>query len=179
MPQENRTFAQVYASAPGVGTVIVDHWNELQDFWTFGWEMEDSELDRGAVMSGEHSCYGQFTCALGAHTLIDNSVDWRGRMLEIEIVGVANANELPQQINYDPDNVAGTWDWNLMFTGDGASLAAVPVGVYWNPPAIANVYVFASNAAGGGIVAGDLVIRNNGGAAVYVMVRAQRTSDVR
>lgn len=169
----------MYASAPGVGTITVARWNDLQDYWTLGWEMGDSELAGAGTLSGERSCYGQFACPAATSTVMDNSVDWRGRMLEIEVVSVANANELPQQANYDPDLGAGTWDWNLMFTGDGATNAAVPVGTRWNPPLIANCYIYAANAAGVGIVAGDLVFRNNGGGNVFVMVRAQRTSDVR
>jgi hypothetical protein len=112
--------------------------------------------------------------------VLDSSVDWRGRLLDIQVVGVANANELPQQVNYDPNLPAGTWDMNPSFyTADGATSVAVPVGTRWNPPSIANVYIFAANTAAGGVAIGNLALSNQGGGAIYIMVKVMRTSDVR
>jgi len=175
LPIENRTWTQAYQAA-----IPAARHNELQDWWTLGWEMNTSDLNgRTYAATGECSVYGQFACNVGAHTVLDNTVEWRGRVLEIACVGVGAANQLPQQVNYDPNNGAGTWDWNLMYTDTGANLAAVPVGISWQVPLIANCYIFAANAAGGGVTVGDLVFRNNGGANVWVMVRAQRTNDMR
>lgn len=161
------------------GAVTASRFQDLQDYWVIGWEMSNSELGPTYALSGEFSGYQQFQPAAATTIPLDTSRDWRGRILEVEIVQVTAANELPQQANYDPNLAGGSWDWNLMFTGDGASLAAVPVGTRWNPPGMANCYFFAANAAGGGIVAGNLCFRNNGGAQVFFMIRAHCTSDVR
>lgn len=178
MAIENRQFTHAYK-----GQLLPPRFHDdLQDPWSFGWEFMNSELGAAVEsvvgasdsVSGECSCYGQFTCNNGVITVLDSSVDWRARMLDIEVVSVTAANELPQQANYDPNLGAGTWDYNLMWTGNGATPVAVPVGIRWNPPGLANQYLFAASAAGGGAVAGDLCWSNNGLAAVFVMVRAQR-----
>lgn len=171
MSTEERDFT---ATAPPY-TMTVARLNSIQDHWVHGWEARNSGLSPTTDLLGATEYVGIFTCLNAASTLIDGQRDWRRRILEVDGVQVAAANQLPKGVNYDPLAFVANF-WNIQYTGTGATLAIPPVGEFWTfRPTL---YLFASNAAGGGIVAGDLVITNNTGGTVYIYLMVNATQDV-
>ena len=129
------------------------------------------------ALAGGLLYYGQFACPIAAPglTLLDDTRDWRNRVLVVDYVQQANAADLPKGANYDPD-VAMATDNPLMYTQTGATAANPPVGFFRTLNA--GRYLFAASSAGGPLAAGDLGFWNNpAGANVWIQIQIYQYPD--
>jgi len=171
MSSENRLFTM----NPYQETTA-DNFNDLQDNWTVAWELDGSTLAPTTAWAGGTVYYGQFTFTNVNPfiTVLDNSRDWRNRILDIRAVFVTAANELPKGVNYDPNLAGGLWGWNVMWTGSGATPANPPVAAgvgscIWDV-GLTSRRIFAASVAGGVAAQGDLVEWNGTGGVDYGMI---------
>jgi len=150
--------------------------NARQDYAVNQLHASGSTLVPVNTFEGGAVYYGQWTYNNAAATRVDASRNWRERILESYWQEVGNVNQLPTGANYDPDN-AGTAAWNLWST-EGGTAPAAPWGTVfrWDPRA--NVHVYAANAAGGGLAAGDFAVYNNTGGAIYGMLWTLQSENV-
>ena len=181
MTSENRTWTQTL-----YGAIAAQKFNDVQDYWSNAWHTRNSLLVPTVQMEGATLYYGQGSFAHGGSIAIDQTRDWRERILWVRITQITNsgtggdATYLPGGANYDPNAVEDDSDWNLMGTEAGADLGAPPTGVFWNPFGAphANQWFLASDTTSGGITAGDLVWSNNSGNTVYLIFQILVTGDV-
>jgi len=145
--------------------VKADDWNDIQDHFMLAWQFTTSSLSPPSELRGATIYYGQFTLSGGVTTLLDDSVDWLKRGLEVYVLTQSGSAYLPKGASYDPN--LGTQYWNpLWYTDEGASDAAPPSGKYWSLGA--TDYLFVVENPGGG----DLKWANNSAGAHYAMVWA-------
>jgi hypothetical protein len=165
--------------------------NDIQDNWCFSWELDQSGLAPTTPLEGATLYYGQFPNlapgAPGLHVL-DNSRDWRNRILLMHLEHVTNANDLPKGGSYDPNDVASVPDWTLWYTQIGATAtdppSAPPAGFNWlTNDGTDNRRIFAANTAhgGAGVAIGDLAIwvdpGGGGGSISHFMIHIIQLSD--
>lgn len=158
--------------------VWADRINHLQDYSVQQGELDQTTLAPVNVFEGAALYYGQFTYGAAAATLVDDSRDWRERILLSYWKRMANLNQLPEGAAYDPD-VAAASAWNLWSTEAGSDPVNPMIGlpeIAWNPAA-GNLYLSAARIAGGGINPGELSVYNNG-AITYGMLFTMQSSAV-
>jgi hypothetical protein len=118
MASENRIFTHALQ-----GEVSSTNLNDIQDNCGFAWEMPDSTLNPTNALEGNTLYYGQFPNLTpgggppAGLNVLDNSRDWRNRIVLMHVQHVTNANDLPKGGSYDPNDVASVNDWNLWYTG--------------------------------------------------------------
>ncbi len=182
MASENRTWTQSL-----YGSIAAAKFNDVQDYWSVGWEFFGSTLSPTVQLEGARRIYAQGSFTAGGATAIDQSIDWRDRILEVTVTQISNsggggaATDLPGGATYDPNATFDAQEWNLFGTEGGANLTLpTPTGVKWQPFGAphANEWIYASDTTSGGITAGDLVWMNNTGNTVYLMIEILYTGDV-
>lgn len=126
MSAENRVWTQnPNARIPAA------NFNSLQDSLVMSWELNHSTLLPAAPMRGATLYYGQVRCLAGACVLLDDSRNWRNRMIVTSTILVDAANKLPGGVAYNPNPAGATASaidipWHTMA---GATYAVPPIWV--------------------------------------------------
>jgi len=171
MSSENRIWTQNLNQE-----VTAAHLNDLQDHFGFFWELDGSTLAPTTALAGATAYYGQMATGAGvANTIIDSSRDWRNRGLNIRIVEIGNANNLPKVGGYSP-NTFVSFAPHVMYTGAGDTPAGPGAGIFWTFRAL--TYICAASATVGPVTAGDLFVHAAAGApANKLMIWIEQTPD--
>ena len=156
MSDENRIWTQNLEQK-----LTAAHLNDLQDNFAFFWELDGSILAPTVPLAGSTEYYGQFATGAGvANTVIDSSRDWRNRILDITIVEIGNANNLPKVGGYHPDTFV-SFAHTVMYTGAGDTPAGPGAGIFWTFRGV--TYILAASATVGPVTQGDLFVHATAG----------------
>ncbi len=117
---------------------------------------------RGPVPTSGSTVFSLFNDQLTTRAYADRWLDTRYRIVLMKAWTVSSAAALIQGGSHDPNTHQNSPEYQLFWTGAGASIGNPPTGVYWTPSGWSNIYIFAESGGNGFVVA------NYSGSSIYI-----------